>query len=155
MLDLVVVGNIHQRKVAALCRSEGISHAALNALAVIEGNGEALAAGEVARRMHVTTGTMTSLLDTLEKNGLVERRFDSDDRRVVLVDVSPVAQEVLDRLLPAVQQLNKSVAGALGDEALATLVDMLADLRAGLDAAPDELPPARRRRPTRLDRKNR
>ena len=31
--------------------------------------------------MHITSGTMTSVLDTLERNGYIERLTDSDDRR--------------------------------------------------------------------------
>src|SRR3954468_5336906 len=64
--------------IAAVARRHGLSHAALNALAVIEGAGGPIPAGEVSARMHITTGTMTSVLDTLERNGYVERSADAD-----------------------------------------------------------------------------
>ena len=54
--------------------------------------------------MHITTGTMTSVLDTLERNGYVKRLPDPDDRRRVLVEITPAAQDVLNRLLPEVVQ---------------------------------------------------
>lgn len=155
MLELVTLGNRLVREITALCRAEGLSHAAFNALAVIEGSPEPLTAGEVARRMHVTTGTLTSILDTLVKQGYVERLVDPGDRRVVLVDVTPAAHEVLDRVLPAIQQVNKAIAGSLGDEVLASFLEVLAEMGARLETLPDDLPAARRRRPARIDRNRR
>jgi DNA-binding MarR family transcriptional regulator len=45
-------------------------------------------AGELARRADLTTGAMTSRLDALEKEGLVRRLRDPDDRRSVLVELT-------------------------------------------------------------------
>ena len=50
--------------------------------------------------MHITSGTLASVLDTLEGSGYVRRHADPTDRRRVLVDLTPTAQAVLDRLLP-------------------------------------------------------
>ena len=101
-----------------MARRHRLSHAALNALAVIDGNGGPLAAGELSARMHITSGTMTSVLDTLEANGYIRRQADPTDRRRVLVDLTPAAQAVLDRALPEVQQAVTAVMSALDDQAL-------------------------------------
>ena len=61
-----------------------------------------MTAGAVGTHMHITSGTMTSVLDTLERNRYIKRLTDPDDRRRVLVDVTPEAQAVLNRLLPEV-----------------------------------------------------
>jgi DNA-binding MarR family transcriptional regulator len=45
-------------------------------------------AGELARRAELTSGAMTSRLDALEKEGLVRRLRDPDDRRSVLVELT-------------------------------------------------------------------
>jgi DNA-binding MarR family transcriptional regulator len=45
-------------------------------------------AGELARRAELTSGSMTSRLDALEKEGLVRRLRDPDDRRSVLVELT-------------------------------------------------------------------
>jgi DNA-binding MarR family transcriptional regulator len=127
--------------VATVARRHGLTHAALNALAVIEGAGGPLPTGEVGARMHITTGTTTTVLDTLERKGLVRRQADQDDRRRVLVDITPEAQDVLDRLLPEVQQAARGVMGALDDERLQMLLETLADVRAAIAEAPQDLPP--------------
>ena len=74
--ELEVVGGLAQALVASVARRHGLSHAALNALAVIEGNGRPMTAGAVGAHMHITSGTTTSVLDTLERNGYVERLKD-------------------------------------------------------------------------------
>jgi DNA-binding MarR family transcriptional regulator len=136
-----------------VARRHGLSHAALNALAVIEGNGAPLATGEISTRMHITTGTMTSVLDTLERNGYIRRLADPDDRRRVLVDITPTAQTVLDQMLPEVQQQAKAVMTVLDDDTLQALLDILATLAEAIDTAPQDLaPPKRRRTPSRLRR---
>ena len=151
--ELEDVGSLAQALVATVARRHRLSHAALNALAVLEGNGGPLPAGELSARMHITSGTMTSVLDTLEGNGYVRRHADPTDRRRVLVDLTPAAQAVLDRVLPEVQQLVTAVMGTLDEEALHALLDHLAVVREALVAAPAELPPpASRRTPPQLRR---
>ncbi len=44
---------------------------------------------------------MTSLLDTLETRGLVERQPHPTDRRKVLIQQTDQAREIVDRMLPA------------------------------------------------------
>lgn len=138
---------------AGVARRHGLSHAALNALAVIEGAGGPLPAGEVSARMHITTGTMTSVLDTLERNRYVKRLADPSDRRRVLVDITPAAQAVLDKMLPEVQHV---IAVALRDidaDTLQAFFDTLATVSAAIAAVPDNVPPAAARRtPARLRR---
>ena len=125
----------------------------INALAVIEGAGGPLPAGEVSARMHITTGTMTSVLDTLERNGYVKRIADTNDRRRVLVDITPDAQAVLDAMLPEVQQVVAAALAGIDDDAPRALYDALAVVSAAIAAVPDTLPPvAPRRTPTELRR---
>ena len=66
-----------------------LSPAARQALAVLDGAGEPLSPTGIARRLIVTTASVTSLLDTLERRGLVERRPDPADRRRLLVAITP------------------------------------------------------------------
>jgi DNA-binding MarR family transcriptional regulator len=46
-------------------------------------------AGEIAERLSLTTGAVTSLIDRLEKVGVVERTSDLKDRRKVIVKIIP------------------------------------------------------------------
>jgi DNA-binding MarR family transcriptional regulator len=147
------VGNLVETAIGSVCRRYGLSHAALNALAVIEGEGQPMLTGEVAARMHITSGTVTSLLDNLERKSYVVRTSDRDDRRRVLVDITPTAQEVLDQALPAIQQVARRLVDAIDAEQQQALLDILDKIRQAAVELPDELPqPRPRRRPTRITR---
>jgi len=103
--------------------------------------------------MHITSGSVTSLLDNLERKGFVVRSSDADDRRRVLVDITPAGQAVLDDLLPGVQQLTRLLAKHLDARQQRDLLDALDAVRSGVAEIPDDLPPPPpRRRPARLTR---
>ena len=151
--QLEVVGGEAETLVATVARRYGLSHAALNALAVIEGAGDPIPTGVISARMHITTGTTTSVLDTLERNGYIKRIADPNDRRRVLVDITPDAQVVLDEMLPEVQHVIAAALTKIDDDALQALLDALAAISAAIAAIPDTLPPvAPRRTPAHLRR---
>ena len=151
--ELEEVGGLAEALVASVARRHGLTHAALNALAVIEGNGAPIATGVVSAHMHITTGTMTSVLDTLERNGYILRLPDPDDRRRVLVDVTQLAQDVLDGVLPEVVQAATALFADFSAEELGEFLDNLARIRHAIDVVPKELgPPAIRQRPPHLKR---
>ena len=151
--ELEEVGGVAEALVASVARRHGLSHAALNALAIIEGHGTPLPTGTVGAQMHITTGSMTSVLDTLERNGYIERLTDPDDRRRVLVDVTPAAQAVLDGLLPEVVQATTAALAGFSARELDDFIDTLGRVRHAIAAVPSDLgPPPRRRTPRRLKR---
>ena len=151
--ELEEVGGLAEALVASVARRHGLSHAALNALAIIEGHGAPMPTGSVGARMHITTGSMTSVLDTLERNGHIERLADPDDRRRVLVDVTPTALAVLDGLLPEVVQATTAALAGFSDKELDDFLDTLDRVRHAIAAVPNDLgPPAPRRTPPHLKR---
>lgn len=56
----------------------------LNVVAVLEAEG-ALPMGRLAEMLDVSVASVTGIVSRMEQRGLVERRHDEDDRRVVLV----------------------------------------------------------------------
>ena len=130
----------------------GLSSTAKMALAVIEGAGEPLEPGVIADRLIITAGSMTSMLDTLEKRGLVRRKPHPTDRRKLLVDVTDDGVAILDELLPALHARERAVVdAALTPSEQTQLLAMLAKLQAvaGTDMAREGHRGAARRRQTR------
>lgn len=82
------------------------------ALATVEGAGEPLEPSVIAARLIITTGSMTSVLDTLEKRGLIRRLPHPDDRRKLLVDITDEASSILDALLPSLHLREAEVIGS-------------------------------------------
>jgi len=119
-------------------------------LAVVEGAGEPLEPTVIAERLLVTTGSVTSLLDNLEKRGLIRRLPHPGDRRKLLIDITPEAQGIVDELLPSMHARERDVmAAALSAAEQRQLLIFIAKLqRAAVEArsAPAPRGGARRRR---------
>lgn len=58
------------------------------------------APSELAEQAGVTRATMTGLVDSLERAGLVQRIADADDRRSVRIRMTDQGQEVMDAVMP-------------------------------------------------------
>jgi DNA-binding MarR family transcriptional regulator len=77
-----------------MVENSGASPAGFFLLRILAGD-NGLRAGEVARRLSVSPATVTSVVDTLERNGHVERRRDGGDRRVVLLHITDSGRELV------------------------------------------------------------
>ena len=72
-------------------------------------------AGKLARHAELTSGAMTSRLDALEKEGLVRRLRDPDDRRSVLVELTEKGRETHEQGMGIQAQKEALLAEALTD----------------------------------------
>jgi DNA-binding MarR family transcriptional regulator len=102
-----------------------LSASATQALAVLDGAGEPLPSNVIAERLLVTTASMTSLLDTLERRGLVERNRHPTDRRKILVSLTAEGSAVVDELLPVMRSGEKAAAEGLTADQRQTLMELL------------------------------
>jgi DNA-binding MarR family transcriptional regulator len=89
-----------------------LSPSARQVLAIVEGAGQALEPSVIADRLLITTASMTSLLDNLEKRGLINRRPHPEDRRKLLINITPAAQTIIDELLPSMHARERDVMDA-------------------------------------------
>lgn len=91
----------------------------------------------------VTRATMTGLIDTLERDGFVKREPDPADRRMMSVQLTPKAEEFLQRYLPTHFRITSSIMSVLSEAERKTFVRLLvkvqqqsAKLAAGSNPAP-------------------
>jgi DNA-binding MarR family transcriptional regulator len=139
----------HRRRAVA-----GLSAAAAQVLAIIEGAGEPLPPHVIAERLlvTVTSGTMTSLLDTLERRGLVCRVTHPNDRRKIRVEITDLARSLLDQLLPQVHAAEREFMAVLRADERKVLIGLLGRLQdhmREISARPLTPVAATRRRPPR------
>lgn len=109
---------------AAVERQHGLSNAAAQTLAIIEGAGGPLAPSIIAGRLMVTTGSMTSLLDTLERRGLVRRQPHPSDRRQLLVHLTDEGLALVDTFLPEIVALQTALVAGLSEADRAAAVHL-------------------------------
>jgi DNA-binding MarR family transcriptional regulator len=111
-------------------RRHGLSIAARIMLATIEGAGEPLPANVLAERLLVTGASITSLVDTLERRGLVRRVRPDNDRRIVLIELTDAAQPVIDAYLAEVTSLHAAEFAIFTADEREQLTTLLARLAA-------------------------
>ena len=132
-----------------------LAPSARQVLAVVEGAGQPLEPSVIAERVLITTGTMTSVLDTLEKRGLIQRMPHPGDRRKLLVSITPQAQAILDELLPSLHAREREViSNALSTREQRELLRLIAKVQHAALQAQSTLSPHTiiRKRPSRPSR---
>lgn len=112
-----------------------LSAAARQALAVLDGAGEPLRPTEIARRLIISTASVTSLLDTLERRGLVERRPDQKDRRGLLIAITPAAQHLVRQYVPQIVALQTAVMSGIDEHDRQQFVEVLRRMHEAIAAA--------------------
>src|SRR5215468_6005109 len=79
-------------------------------------------AGHLAKITGLTTGTITGLLDRLEKARFIRRERVADDRRKVIVKVLPGGAQKIERIMePLSQDMNKALQDFTQEELKAVL----------------------------------
>jgi DNA-binding MarR family transcriptional regulator len=74
-------------------------------------------AGHLAKITGLTTGTITGLLDRLEKARFIRRERDSDDRRKVIVKVLPAGVQKVEKIMaPLSDDMSKAMQNFTEDE---------------------------------------
>jgi DNA-binding MarR family transcriptional regulator len=121
---VVTAGSLLVGVMAAVERPHGLSNAAAQTLAIIEGAGEPPAPSIIAERLMVTTGSMTSLLDTLERRGLVRREAHPSDRRRLLVHLTDDGEALVDTFLPEIVAVQTALVAGLNEADRATAVHL-------------------------------
>ena len=105
-----------------------------------ETEGQGLTPHDLAERAAVTRAAMTGLLDTLVKDGLVERQDDALDRRSYRVQLTDQGHRFLKRMLPDHFSRMNALVGKLSLEDKRQLVKLLEKVGAQLSVFDDELP---------------
>lgn len=84
--------------------------------------------GEVQRRILVSSGGITYLVDRLEKKGLVERRDCPEDRRARYAALTPEGERLIARIFPEHAACIQELMGALSEEEQRVATELLRTL---------------------------
>lgn len=98
-----------QRFLAHLGRRLGVTRTEFDALVELRRGG--LTPGELGERLSLTSGSVTALLDRLERLGWAAREPHPEDRRKLVVRLTVVAEEAgEDEIGPLVSAINETAA---------------------------------------------
>ena len=129
-LNLVRTHAALSDEVAELFKQHQISQPLYNVLKVVARVGEiGMPSQSIAQYMVARDPDITRLVDRLQKDGLLERDRDRQDRRVVLVRVTQAGLNLIQLLDPAIWKLHQSQLGHLSPEQLELLNQLLVAAR--------------------------
>lgn len=135
----ILVGTV-QAVVDKLVAREGLpSAAAFNVLSVLGGDPAPLRPSVIAQRMMVTRATITGLLDTLERRGLIRREPGLGDGRSREVSLTDTGSDVVNRLVPAMHTFERELMEVLSHAQLRQLGRMVAALQARIASIDPEV----------------
>jgi DNA-binding MarR family transcriptional regulator len=89
--------------------------------------------GDLSDTTSIEVSTLTRLVDNMEKKGLVARRRDADDARVILLHVAPAGRRLTQRLLPIAERYEAVALAGFNASEAETLKAALRRLYANMD----------------------
>jgi DNA-binding MarR family transcriptional regulator len=131
-------------KVSRLYNAEAARHDSSMAIGYILLNidREGTPSTKLGPKMGMEPRSLTRTLKTMEENGLIVRKADQEDRRMVRVHLTKKGQAMRDASRDAVLRFNNFVRDHLDAAKLAVFFDVMSDLNALLDDPQlFELPP--------------
>jgi len=99
---------------------------------------EGLSQRELSRRVRTTEPTTVSALRLLERNGLIDRVRNTQDRRTINIFLTPKGRELKDTLLPGVLEQNRVATEGLSREEVQDAFRLLNKMQQNVAASVDE-----------------
>lgn len=129
LLNLLRAADQLENRLARLFREHGLTLSRFNVLRSLALADQPLTCGEIAERMIQVVPAITSLIDHLEDQGLVQRERCSADRRVVHVQITARGREATESMLGPLAELEKSLLKEISRNELKQLIQLLEKTR--------------------------
>lgn len=130
LLSVMVTAEQLKARAAELFKSKDLTHPQYNVLRILRGAGkDGRSCKEIGERMINRDSDITRMLDRLEKQGLITRERQTDDRRVVMAYITKKGLEVLSELDGPVNDSNRELLGHMSQKDLETLGRLLKKAR--------------------------
>ena len=106
------------RQRAAAFSAHGLETWDFDVLAALRraGTPNQLSPGQLSRETMVTSGTMTNRVDRLAARGLVQRDLHPEDKRGVLVRLTPAGREAVDAALADLLAAERELLAGIGED---------------------------------------
>jgi len=132
LLNILRTNDQLQIRLERLFRQFGLTSSQYNVLRILRGEGDSLPITEIASRTVTVVPGMTGLIDRLESAEMVRRDRSAEDRRVIYVEITPKALEVLAKLDKPLMELHAQMVGGLNDTEKRDIVRLMEKLRSSL-----------------------
>lgn len=125
-LNVLITGDVVSRAEAAFLARHGLNQARLVVLMLLDSaETGSLRSSELADQSSVSRATITGLLDTMEKSGLILRTPDPDDRRASRISITSRGKSLLQKVRPELFQWTAQCLSGLSARERKQLVTLL------------------------------
>jgi DNA-binding MarR family transcriptional regulator len=129
-LRLLTCTQLIERRVRSGLREEfGTTLPRFDLMAQLERRREGLKMNELSRLLMVTGGNVTAVVDQLEKEGLVERLDEPDDRRAFRIRLTPTGEKSFAEMARTHEQWIVELLGGLSRREQDELLRLLAKVK--------------------------
>jgi len=132
ILNLLRIGDQLENRLERLFREHGLTLSRFNLLRNLVLAERPLACGEMGDRMLQVVPAITSLVDHLEEQGLVQRERSTDDRRVVHVRITDKGKRLTEETMKPLEELEQRLLSKLKPAEVQTLIGLLDKTRASI-----------------------
>jgi len=129
LLSILMSFDVLQRYLELELRRSDISFIRFNIMSTLYKNGGEMTPSQISESVFREKNTITAVIDSLEKEGVVRREPSSSDRRSVKVVITDKGWDVANRLSPVAQELSREALGCMEKEQVEDLVEIMRGLR--------------------------
>jgi DNA-binding MarR family transcriptional regulator len=127
-MNLARTGDLVLGRVASALKPLDVSPAGGLVLGILKDAGRPCPPNYISERLIVSRATVTGLLDTLAKRGLVRREPHPTDRRMVLVYLTKAGSRMADMVRRTVHRAEAEWMSSLSEQERARLIELLGKL---------------------------
>jgi DNA-binding MarR family transcriptional regulator len=128
-MNLARTGDLVLGRVSAALQPLDVSPAGGLVLGILKDAGQPCPPNYISDRLIVSRATVTGVLDTLAKRGLVRREPHPRDRRMVLVHLTSVGSRMADKVRRTVHRAEAEWMSSLSEHERAQLTELLGKLQ--------------------------
>lgn len=130
---LITNSNIIEKEVRNLFRSEfGVTLPRFDLMSTLYRETGGLTMGELSKRLLVSNGNVTGIVERLQKEGLVKRWVLPTDRRIYSVGLTTKGRTDFKEQADRHKEWIKDILGNLNDDDLSPMIEMMDNMREAL-----------------------
>lgn len=134
VMNTVRTADLIFARIGRLLRPLGVSAAGGLVLGVLRDHGP-MSPSELGERLIVTRATVTGVVDSLARRGLVTRRPDPRDRRRAVIEISATGRRTLQKVRETVHRHEREWLSALSEDDLRAYIAQLHRIQDALDTS--------------------
>jgi DNA-binding MarR family transcriptional regulator len=115
-MNLVFTADLLTKHITTLVQPYNLTPASGLVLSILADSDSPLSPNKIADRLIISRASVTSLIDSLERRGFVQRQPHRTDRRMLLIELTIAGRKVADAFRLVVHQQEKAWLDALSEK---------------------------------------